>query len=167
MGTYYENEVTPFDDLYMTYDTNKHRYELTIHAIDSEFNVSFVEFAGSEGNAMQLIREISADMYKYIYKYNRRDANTRKIDEHRLAKDGDLRDVIKDAMLDMVRALIREGYSLDKDLSWVNPESGVVLDLSNIPGIAPDAIDGLFAYGVLHKGGYSYRISADDYRSDY
>lgn len=165
--TYYDNEVTPSDDVFMTYNTNKHRYELTIKAIDDEFNVSFVDFAGSRENALQLIREISADMYKYIYKYNRRDINKRKADEHKLAKNGDLRDVIQDTMLDMVRALIRGGYSLDKDLSWVNPESGVVLDLSNIPSIAPDAQDGLLAYGILHKGPYSYRIADDDYRSDY
>lgn len=167
MSTYYDNEITPFDDVYMTYDSDKHRYELTIKAIDDELNISFVEFAGSDGNAEQLIREISSDMYKYIYKHNRRDIKKRKADEHKLAKDGDIRDTIRDTMLDMIRALVRSGYTLDKDLSWVNPESGVVLDLSDIPSIAPDAIDGLLAYGILHRGPYTYQIADEDYRSDY
>lgn len=167
MTTYYDNEITPFDDVYMTYSTDTHRYTLTINAVDNEFNVSFIEYAGNQANAEQLLREISSDMYKYIYKYNRRDLNKQKVDEHRLAKNGDLRDYIRDAMLDMVRALIRSGYSLDKDLSWVNSETGQVMDLSDIPSIAPDAIDGLFAYGILFKGTYSYKINDEDYRSDY
>jgi hypothetical protein len=167
MREYYDNQVDPSDDTNMIYDDNKHRYRLTIDAIDKEFNVSFVQFAGSKDNANQLIREFSADMYKFIYKYNRRDIDKRKADEHKLAKNGDIRETILETMLDMVRATIRNGYTLDKDLSWVNPESGVVMDLSNIPSIAPDAMDGLFAYGILHKGPYSYKISAEDYRSGY
>ena len=70
-------------------------------------------------------------------------------------------------MLDMVRALIRSGYSMIKDLSPVNVETSTVMDFSNLPGICPDAIDGLFAYGVLFKGRYSFKIDDEDYRTDY
>ena len=167
MSDYYDNEITPFDDTTMTYSTTTHRYTLTIQAVDDEFNVDFVRMSGDEGNAEQRLREISSDMYKYIYKYNRRDLDKQKVDEHRLAKNGDLRDVIRDSMLDMVRALIRSGYSMIKDLSPVNVETSTVMDFSNLPGICPDAIDGLFAYGVLFKGRYSFKIDDEDYRTDY
>lgn len=165
--SYYDNEVVPFEDTTMTYDSDKHRYVLTIQAVDDEFNVSLVSYAGSVEDAESMLREVSNDMYKYIYKYNRRDEKKRRAVEHLLAKNGDLRDLIRDSMLDMVRAIIRGGYSLQKDLSWVNPETGLVMDLSNIPAIAPSAIDGLFGGGVLFKGRFTYQIDADDYRSDY
>lgn len=164
---YYDNQIVPFTDINMVYDSTIHRYTLTIDAVDNELNANFIEYAGSEENAEALLREISGDFYKYIYKYNRRDINKRKADEHMLAKNGDLRDVIKDSMMDMCRGLIRSGFLLQKDLAWVIPETGTVMDLSNVPDIAPDAIDGLFAYGILHKGPYSYKIEAEDYRSDY
>jgi len=164
---YYDNQIVPFDDLNMTYSDANHRYMLTIHAVDEELNATFIEFAGSSENALALLREISGDLYKYIYKFNRRDIDKLKAVEHALAKNGDWRDVIRDAMMDMCRGLIRSGYLLQKDLSWVNPETSTVMDLSNIPEIAPDAIDGLFAYGILHKGPYTYRIDAVDYRADY
>ena len=167
MGKYYDNEITPFNDQYMTYDTNTHRYTLTDYAIDESFNANFVTYAKSEDNAKALRNEISADYYKYIYKYNRRDSDKRKTDEHRLAKNGDFREVIRDGMLDMARALIRTGNLIDKDLSWVNSETSTVMDLSSVPPITSDAIDGLFAYGILHKGSYTYSIDDDDYRSDY
>jgi hypothetical protein len=70
-------------------------------------------------------------------------------------------------MLDMMRANIRSGYSLQKDFMQINPERGTVLDTRQVPSIAPDAIEGLFASGILFKGEYSYRITDDDYRSDY
>ena len=164
---YYDNQIVPTDDVDMTYSKTNHRYMLTIEAVDKELNANFVTFAGSEQNALALLREISGDLYKYIYKYNRRDIKKRKADEHALAKNGDFRDVIRDAMMDMCRGLIRSGYLLQKDLSWVNPETSTVMDLSNVPEIAPDAIDGLFSYGILHKGPYNYRIDAEDYRADY
>lgn len=167
MSDYYENEITPYDDINMTYSKDTHRYTLTIDAVDKEFDVNFVELATSEKKAEALLREVSSDMYKFVYKYNRKDSEKRKTDEHRLAKNGDFRDVIKDTMLDMVRAMIRSGYNIDKDLSWVNSETSTVMDLSNIPSIAPDAIDGLQAYGILWKGHYTYNIDDEDYRSDY
>ncbi len=165
--TYYDNQGVPFDDTDMVYDSTKHRYKLTIDAVDNEFNVSFVAFALSVENAESLLREISADLYKFIYQYNRRAEKKRKAVEHALAKNLDWRDTIKDSMLDMVRATIRGGYSLQKDLAWVNPETGIVFDMSNIPAIAPDAIENLFGMGILFKGEYSYQIDADDYRADY
>jgi len=164
---YYDNQIVPFDDIYMTYDRTAHRYTLTIDAVDNELDADFIAYARSQENAEALLREISSDMYKFIYKYNRRDINKQKADEHKLAKNGDLRDIIRDSMLDMCRGLIRSGFLLQKDLSWVIPETGTVMDLSNVPDIAPDAIDGLFAYGILHKGPYSYKIETDDYRADY
>lgn len=167
MGKYYENEITPFSDVQMEYIGKKHSYKLTIDAVDNEFNISFVEFAGSKENAEQLLREIQGDHNKYIHKYNRRDETKRRVTEHLLAKNGDLRDVIRNSMLDMIRALIRSGYTLQKDLAWVHPERGTVMDLSNIPSIAPDARDGLLVSGILHKGPYSYIIDDEDYRSDY
>lgn len=164
---YYKNEITPYNDIKMTYDTNSHRYTLTIDYVDTELNVNFTTLAGDIDEAKQRLREVSGDFYKFIYKYNRRDSEKRKTDEHRLAKNGDFRDTIADTMIDMVRAWIRSGYSLDKDASWINNETSTVMDLSNIPSIAPDAIEGLFAYGILHKGSYNYTIDDDDYRSDY
>lgn len=167
MGTYWRNEIEPYDDVTMTYDSNKHRYELTIAAVDNEFNANLVEYAGSFEDAQAILREISSDVYKFIYKYNRRDFRKLQAVEHGLAKNGDWRDAIRDAMLDYARATIRNGYLLDKDLSWVNPETAQVMDLSNIPAIAPDAIDGLMAYNVLHKGPYTFTIADDDYRDGY
>lgn len=167
MGDYYDNEITPYTDTDMVWNEDRHRYILTIAAVDNEYNVSFVAFAGNIENAESLLREISADMYKYVYRYNRRAEKKRRAVEHLLAKNGDLREVIRDAMLDMVRALIRGGYTLQKDLSWVNPERGTVLDLSNIPSIAPDAQELLLSSGILHKGEYTYSINDDDYRADY
>ena len=162
-----QTEITPFDDTYMTYDQNTHRYTLTIAAVDEEFDISLVEFAGSQANAESLLREISSDVYKAIYKFNRHDEKHRRVVEYKLAKHPDARNIIKDAMLDYVRATIRSGYAIVKDLSPVNPELGIVMDFSKLPPIAPDAFDGLYAYGILHRGEYNFTIPDDAYRSDY
>lgn len=171
MGKYYENEVTPYNDIYMTYSDKTHSYTLTEHAADEiskgVTGKSFLLACGSEDREKYKRKEYSSDMYKYIGSYNRRDERKRRVDEHRLAKNGDLRDYIQDAMSDMLRADLRSGFSIQKDLSWVNPERGSVIDLSSVPSIAPDAIEGLFASGILFKGEYSYKIDDDDYRDDY
>lgn len=169
---YYDNEVTPVSTTDLIWLPNAHRYRMSEEFANTISNgvvgMSYLAICGGNVSKLEFsLDELSADMYKFIYKYNRRDINKRKADEHKLAKNGDLKDVIRDTMGDMLRAALRSGYTLDKDLSWVNPETGIVLDMSNIPSIAPDAIDSLFAYNILHKGPYSYRIAADDYRSDY
>jgi hypothetical protein len=172
MGKYYDNEITPVSTTDLEWLPDAHRYRMKLTFADKITNgvvgKSYLAACnGNEDKAIFSLDELSADMYKFIYKYNRRDINKRKADEHKLAKNGDLLDVIRDTMGDMLRAALRSGYTIDKDLSWVNPETNTVLDLSNVPSIAPDAIDGLFAYNILHKGPYSYRIDAEDYRSDY
>lgn len=165
--TYWTNEITPYDDTYMTFDTDTHQYTLTVDGVNKEFNVGLVEFAGSEGNAKQLLREIRGDFYKYVYRVTRRDEQHRRVVEHRLAKDGELRDLIKNSMLDMVRATIRGGYSMQKDLMWANPVTGTVMDLSNVPAIAPDAIEGLQSMGMASRYPYTFQIEDSDYRSGY
>ena len=164
---YYDNEAVPVSDLDMIWDTINRRYVLTIDAVDNEFNATLVKFAGSEETAEAILKEVSADMYKFIYRYNRRDEKKRRAVEHMLSKNADLRPILKATMLDMMRANIRSGYSLQKDFMFINPERGTVLDTRQVPSIAPDAIEGLFASGILFKGEYSYRITDDDYRSDY
>ena len=168
---YYENEIVPFDDEDMVYNDKKHRYILTAKFADKislgVIGKSYLEGKQTEARRNYALQEHSADMYKFVYKWNRRDERKRRTTEHLLAKNGDFRDFIKDSMADMVRADIRGGYQLQKDLSWVNPERGTVMDLSDIPSIAPDARDGLLESGILYKGEYSYRIDDEDYRSDY
>lgn len=166
---YYDNQVTPYDDIYMTYNTDTHRYTLTVQSVDDAHFITkpFMTAAGSEEVAESRLDETSKDMYKYIYRMTRRGEKKRKVVEHMLAKNGDLRDVLRDSMLDMVRALIRSGYGLQKDLGWVNTATGTVFDFKDIPAIAPSAVDGLLAAGILFKGVYTYRIEEEDYRSDY
>jgi hypothetical protein len=165
--SYYDNEVTPFDDINMTYDANYHGYSLTEDAIDRELNVSFAEMCGSSEEAKQRIKEFRHDFYSFVYNYNRRGINKRKTDEHRLAKDGDIRDGIFQAMLDIARASIRGGFNLDKDISVINEERGTVLDVRNTLTVPKSAFMTMKQYGMLHRGEYSYRITPDDYRSDY
>jgi hypothetical protein len=161
-----EYEQNPYDDTDMTYDISSHKYILTISSVDSEFDVSLVDFAGSQANAESLLREISSDIYKAIYNLSRRDERHRRVVEYRLAKDPELRDVIKNAMLDYVRATIRSGYAIVKDLSPVNPELGVVLDFSKLPPVAPDALDGLYAFGLIYKGRFGFTIPDEIYESE-
>lgn len=162
-----DNEIIPFDDVDMTYNSTTHRYTLTVQAVDEEFDVSLVEYAGSQANAESLLREISSDIYKTIYNLSRRDNKTVRVIEYNLSKNPNQRPVIKDAMLDHMRATIRTGYAMVKDLSPVNSETGIVLDFSTLPPIAPDALDGLYAFGIIHRGTYSYRIPDESYRTDY
>lgn len=168
---YYDNEITPYTDNDLEWLETEHKYRLTEAFCDNVAigvtGKSFVECVGSEPRALFMRNEIMADMYKFVYGYNRRDRRKLRADEHKLAKNGDIRVVIKDSQGDMLRAALRTGNLIDKDLSRVNEEAGVVLNMDGVPAIAQDAIDGLMAYGILHKGPYSYMISDDDYRSDY
>ena len=162
------NEITPFSDTNMDYSLTTHRYTLTVAAVDAEFDVSFVAFSGSQANAESLLREISSDVYKTIYKESRTiSENKRRVTEYKLAKDPDIRNILLETMLDYVRATIRSGYLIVKDLSPVNPELGTVLDFSKLPTISPDALDSLITYNVIYKGYYTFTIPDDDYRVDY
>ena len=167
---YYDGIDTPDQFYTFTYEptAGTHRYVLTIAGVDNEFNVSFSEFAEGEDNANSLLREISSDVYKTIYKMsNARTAKKRRVVEYRLAKDPEIRNILFEVMLDYVRATMRSDWILVKDLNPVKKAAGLVLDFSDLPPIAPDALDGLLAYGLLYKGQYGYRILDADYRSDY
>lgn len=171
MGKYYDNEITPYSDTDIEYDLTKHRYRATKGYADEickgTTGKSFQVAIGGEAQERFKREELSADMYKGVQKYNRRDEDKRRTTEFLMAKNGDLRDVIKESLGDQIRADLRSGYSMQKDLAWVNPERATVLDLSKVPGVAPDSIEGLLSSGILHKGPYSYSIDDDDYRDDY
>lgn len=101
----------PFDDDYMIYDFDSHRYVLTPKCVFDELNVNLAQRLNVTGSANaqiapnQVLNQISTTVYSEIYDRS----NQNEIQEYALAKCPSLRKIIKEAMKQQVLYFLFNG----------------------------------------------------------
>lgn len=104
--------IYPFDDEYLKYDYDEHRYILTEKAVLDKNNTSLIErlnYCGEvnkERVANIFLDEISELVYSQIYDYSSQPA----IQEYQIAKIPSARNVIMRAMLKQVDYVLLNGF---------------------------------------------------------
>lgn len=149
-------QTYPYDDEYMKYDYNKHRYILTPKCILDELNINLNERLNTRGAnnkenyAQQVLDQISLQIYNFIYSHNSQWLFTQKI----LAKAPSARFVIKEAMKQQIMYFLMNGQ-IDK-YSGVDLRKNTALNPNSIRGdiaIDPQAI--IFLENPLQETGLS------------
>lgn len=156
--------VYPYSDELLFYDKTLHRYVLTPKAVLVSLNVNLADRLNNRGsnsaedNASAVLRQISLEMYNFIYKHNSQWLYVQKL----LAKCPSARDIIMQAMLQQVAYYLVNGQ-IDK-FSGVDLRNGRAMDIKDLRGVAsidPQAISILeqplveTGVSLLYRGRYS------------
>ena len=102
----------PFDDEYMRYDYDEHRYILTERAVLDKNNINLTERLNYGGDANReriadiFLDEVSEIVYNEIYNYSSQPA----IPEYQIAKIPSARNAIMRAMLKQVDYVLVNGF---------------------------------------------------------
>lgn len=99
----------PYNDTYMTYSPEKHRYVLTLDYANDVRNIDLLDISDGEVNnnnaAVQVLEKVSRQIYNHIYLH----AMHRYRTERALAIDAGNRQVLMDAMGDQLEWLVENG----------------------------------------------------------
>lgn len=122
----------PYDDEYMTYDYRSHMYVLTPKAILDELgeNLDVILVNSDPVTRNAFLKKISRMVYNYI----KEQSSSFDYIEYILAKDGRLRDMVKDMLISQVEYTLTNGAVAD--YSGVNLAKGQIADLWKIRGDA-------------------------------
>lgn len=148
------NFVQPFDDDSMIYDFDKHRYILTEEYVrQMGIDLSLVlntDFSPVPANVPALFLDrVSKLVYSNIYRYGR----SKKDKEYLLACNPELREVIRDAMLERIAYIIDSGDMSTKTGALI--QQGTRIDVKDlVPSVEEEAI--LRNAGLLHRGDYQF-----------
>lgn len=146
--------VQPFDDDSMFYDFDKHRYILTEeHVRQMGIDLSLVlntDFSPMPASVPALFLDrVSKLVYSNIYRYGR----SKKEKEYLLACNPELREVIRDAMLERVAYVVDSGDMSTKTGALI--QQGTRIDVKDlVASVEEEAI--LRSVGLLHRGDYQF-----------
>jgi len=125
-------QTYPYDDDYMTYDFDTHKYILTNQAVLDDLNINLIttldptNSASAQGNVQKFLKRISDIIYREIYKVS---TNMYWV-EYCMAKCPSARQKIKDAMEEQI-----ESFMFNGDLSVYSgidmKKNTVMPDISN------------------------------------
>src|SRR6056297_833552 len=154
----------PYDDKDMYYELDLRMYVLTKDACDDYLGVDLSEnFNGGDIQMQRFIEELSEDIYEFVYDHTF--VNSVKTKRYLMAKDENLRPIIKKALLYQLRYAFISSANLLKDMHGVHIEKAKALDLSQLRGkvnIAHQAIKVLSRSGLLYSGGSYYKLSFEE-----
>jgi hypothetical protein len=158
-----DSSVLPYNDDYMEYDIDEHMYVLTDYGVRQLIGEDLVVLTGSTTKSKMVRYEVSRDIMNYISMYSRMQAY--KYKQWLLAKDENMRDVIKRVLADQMRYYIRSGAGLLKDMHGINIANNKVMDLNQIRGralISYSAEQMLMQSGLLYVGTMYYSQYEED-----
>lgn len=122
----------PYDDEYMTYDYRSHRYVLTPKAVLDELgeNLDIILVNADPVTRNAFLQKVSRAVYNYI----KQGSSSWEYVEYIMAKDGRLRDTIKEMLVSQVEYMLTDGAVAD--YSGVNLAKGQFPDLYKMRGDA-------------------------------
>jgi len=122
----------PLDDGDMYYDLDLRTYVLTVGAFNQYVGVNLVSEIESETKAKSFLEECSEDVKEFIYSYSLQ--NTVPYKMYKIAKDSNIRNEYKRALLAQARYAFRSSSNLLKDQHGINLEKSKVVDLKSLRG---------------------------------
>ncbi|NOQ50476.1 MAG: hypothetical protein GQ557_02265 [Mycoplasmataceae bacterium] len=151
-----DTSVLPYNDDYLVYDLDSRQFLLTVSGVKDLLGYDLTNDIGTIQEANYFCLECSDIIYGHIYSYS----NLNVIEQKRysIAKDEDLREIIKRALLAQMRYMVKSGANLLGNMHGVNIERGKALDISKLRGniIVSDQSHKLLSQsGLLHTG-YQY-----------
>lgn len=155
----------PFDDNAMEYSMDRRQYLLKKNYVLGEIMIGedVIPMLETAETFRKLAISVSNDIYRFIYRHSLRSDLGFK--QYMLAKDKDLRQIIKWAMLAQMEFYLTSGGGALKNQHGVDIERSKSVDLFRMRGegyIAPQAIDYLYeGANILNTGRVSNAL--DDY----
>ena len=146
--------VVPFDDDAMVYDIDTHRYVLTEKYLTS-IGVDLSIILNTESAPVPadipkfFLKRVSFLVYSNIYSYGR----SKEDKEYILACNPNLRDVIKDALVERVAYITDSGDMSTKTGALI--QQGTRVDTKDLIA-SPQEENILRTAGLLHRGAYSF-----------
>ena len=144
----------PFDDNQMTYSTDKKRYTLTADYV-SNMGIDLSLILNTEQSSIpELVSDLFLDrvsllVYNNIYSYGREKKNK----QYLLACDPELRDVIRDAMMERIAYIVDSGDMSTKTGALI--QQGTRVEVGDLVA-SPQELNILRSAGILHRGKYYF-----------
>lgn len=158
-----DTSILPYNDDYLVYDIDRQMWVLTNLAVQRELGEDLISLAGNEQKAEVIRYEVSQDVMNYISRYSLNSAYKYKV--WLLAKDENLRNLIKRVLLDQMRYYIRSGAGLIKDMHGIDISKGKVMNLQSMRGnvlVSASVEQQLLNSGLLYTGRMYYSDYEDD-----
>jgi len=157
-----DTSIFPYNDTDMEYDLDTRQYLLTVEGVSNLLGENLATLLGNTVKANLFCVEASDIVYNYIYSYSQIRQIT--IKRYTIAKDGDLRELFKRALIAQMRYMVRSGANLLGDMHGVNIEKGKALELSSLRGnvlVSAQTHNLLSQSGLLYAG-YMYIYDLDE-----
>lgn len=158
-----DSSTLPYNDTELVYDIDRQFYLLTNVGVSRLVGEDLVTLAGNEQKAELIRYEVSQDVYNFISRYSLNSAYKYKV--WLLAKDSDLRTLIKRVLADQMRYYIRSGAGLLKDMHGIDISKGKIMDLRmlrNNSSVSASVEMQLENSGLLYTGRMYYSDYEDD-----
>jgi hypothetical protein len=147
----------------MKYSTSLRQYVITESGVLHFTGLNITEGFDSPREIEAFLIECSDDVYNYVYSLST--PRTIEFKRYQIAKDDDVREEFKRALIYQVRYAYRSGAHLVKDQHGVNIERSKFTPINvlrNDIGIAKATKDVLLRTGLLYTGYLYINIDADD-----
>jgi hypothetical protein len=158
-GNYTTNDsnsgLYPFYDEHLVYNLTTRQYILTNDAMIDYANIDLNEYFDTQAEVDAFLIEISDDIYEFIYQNSIVDMV--KVKRYQIAKDPELREDFKKALINHARSAVRSSTNLLKDLHGIDIEQNNTMDYKAIRGevgIGGNAVRILRRTGLLYMGRY-------------
>lgn len=158
-----DSSILPYNDNDMKYDLDRHMYILTKDGVEKNTGIDLnVEF-DSEKEVEIFLLECSQDVYNFVFSYSL--FQSIKLKKFFIAKDSELREDFKQALVAQARYMYRSSANLLKDMHGINIETNKLIELQNLRGdigISSTSKSILSRTGLLYTG----IIYTNDYEDD-
>lgn len=158
-----DTSVLPYNDDEMVYDLDRQMYLLTDVGVRRLTGIDLVELSGTETESKFNRYEIAQDLKNYISMNTLYTSWKYKV--WLIAKDADLRNVIKRALADQTRYYVTSGAGSLKDMHGINITNGKVIDIAllrNQVSVSASVDLLLKQSGLLYAGKMYYSDYSDD-----
>lgn len=157
-----DSSILPYNDSDMKYDIDLRMYVLTPTGFQSYTGIDLLSEFDSPEQAESFLREISEDVYEFIYS-----TTLYHVVNHKrwyIAKTSDIREGFKQALISQARASYRSGLNLIKDQHGINIEKGKTIQINDLYNrmIAPRTKDQLSRLGLVYSGFIHFENYSED-----
>jgi len=158
-----DSDTLPYNDSDLNYSLSLRQYVPTSSGVLNYTGLNVTEGFDTPQQVESFLIECSDDVYNYIYATSA--PRTIEYKRYQIAKDDDIREDFKRALMYQVRYAFRSGAHLVKDQHGINIERSKYTPINvlrNDIGIAKATKDTLLRIGLLYTGFLYINVDEDD-----